>query len=70
MTTVKKILAFIAQAKNATVAAGVVTLLVQLLPGVNIPGPAVAGILVAVGTIASVIETEFFASLKAKLLHR
>ena len=56
MSTLKKVLGLLSDASNATVAAAVVATIVELLPGVDIPAPAATGVVVAVGTIAKVLE--------------
>jgi hypothetical protein len=52
----RQVLGDLASLSNPTTALALVALVVQFLPGVNIPGPALAGILGGVGLIASFVQ--------------
>jgi hypothetical protein len=56
MKIVRQVLSDLASLSNPTTALALVALIVQFLPGVNIPGTALAGILGGVGLIASFVQ--------------
>lgn len=65
MQTVKKLVALLAQASNVQIAAAAVATIVALLPGVHVPTAALTGAIVAVGTIAKVVQSQLLTKVKA-----